>query len=256
MCNYLKVILLFFLPQLCVAESWQAATSTKQMPVVELFTSEGCGACPPADRWAKQLSSHGLDDDHVVVLGFHIDYLNDRKGWVDKFAKPEFSDRQRQLVLLNLYKTVFTPQIIISGETIHAWEKHATKLVKAIGKLDAEADIKVSIQKENNKFVINTKTIVRGEANQKQSKLYIAITEDDIKNVAFAGDNRGTEFNHQNLVRKWLGPFDLNTTGDTVTSTEISIEPEWQQNKLTVVAIVQNLEDGFVLQALPIALKE
>jgi hypothetical protein len=254
--NYLIVMLLLFLPQLCSAESWQAKSSTKQMPIVELFTSEGCGACPPADRWAKQLPNHGLDDNHVVVLGFHIDYLNDRKGWVDKFAKSEFSDRQRQLVLLNLYKTVFTPQIIISGETVHAWEKHANTLIKAIGDLDAKADIELSVHKANDQFVIDTKTKVSGEANRANSKLYIAITEDGIKNFAYGGDNRGTEFNHQNLVREWLGPFDLNLAGDTVTTTKIMINPEWQQQKLSVVAVVQNLDDGFVLQALPLALTE
>lgn len=256
MSKRLILILLLLLPQLSLAQSWQAKTGEKQLPVVELFTSEGCGSCPPADRWAKNLPNNGLGDDKVVVLGFHIDYLNDRKGWIDKFAKPEFSDRQRQLVLLNLYKTVFTPQIIISGETVHAWEKHANKLIKAIGELDAEAEIELSVKKANGQFVIDAKTQVLGKANQENSKLYIAITEDDIKNFAYGGDNRGTQFNHQHLVREWLGPFDLNQTGDTVTTTEISIDPEWQQQRLTVVAVVQNLDDGFVLQALPLALAE
>jgi hypothetical protein len=112
------------------------------------------------------------------------------------------------------------------------------------------------VQKVNDKLVIDAQTQVLGKLNQENSKLYIAISEDDIKNFAYGGDNRGTEFNHQNLVREWLGPFDLNATGDTVTSTEISIDPEWQQKKLTVVAVVQNLDDGFVLQALPLALAE
>jgi len=254
--KHLMLILLLLLPQLTIAQAWQGKTGAKQMPVVELFTSEGCGACPPADRWAKSLPNNGFGDDKVVVLGFHIDYLNDRKGWVDRFAKPTFSDRQRQLVLLNLYKTVFTPQIIISGETVHAWERHANKLIEAINEFEAEADIDLSVAKTDELYQLTTKTTVRGNANQQHAKLYLAVTEDDITNTAFGGDNRGMTFNHQNLVREWLGPFDLNQTGDTVTTTEISIDPEWQQQKLTVVAVVQNLDDGFVLQALPVPLAE
>ncbi len=252
----LALVILLLLSQSSFAQSWHGNSGEKHMPVVELFTSEGCGACPPADRWAKGLASQGLGDDKVVVLGFHIDYLNDRKGWIDRFAKPEFSDRQRQLVLLNLYKTVFTPQIIISGETVHAWERHANKLIEAINGFEAEADIDISVSKDDDSYQLTTKTTVRGDANKQHAKLYIALTEDDITSTAFGGDNRGTTFNHQNLVRQWLGPFDLTETGDTVTTTEIKIDPEWQQQNLTVVALVQNLDDGFVLQALPVPLTE
>ncbi len=236
------------------AQTWQATSSEKQIPVVELFTSEGCGACPPADRWAKSLPQQGLGDDKVVVLGFHIDYLNDRKGWIDRFAKPEFSDRQRQLVLLNLYKTVFTPQIIISGETVHAWERHATKIIEAVTEFEPEADIKLTLKQDDTHLLVDAKTIVRGVENKAYSKLYLAVTEDDIINKALGGDNVGATFNHQNLVRTWLGPFELDNTGETLTTTEITLDPEWNQKKLTLVALVQNLEDGFVLQALPVSL--
>jgi len=256
MMKKITIFILLLIPTFVFAQTWQASSGEKQIPVVELFTSEGCGACPPADRWAKQLPELGFTDDKVVVLGFHIDYLNDRKGWVDRFAKPAFSDRQRQLVLLNLYKTVFTPQIIISGETVHAWEHHGNKIIEAITDFEAEADISLAVNQTPVSYQVAATTTVRGDANKAHSKLYLAITEDDISNTAFGGDNRGTTFNHQNLVRIWLGPFDLNTTGDTVTTTEITIDPEWNREKLTVVALVQNLDDGFVLQALPVSLVE
>lgn len=244
------------MPLATSAQTWQGSTGEKQIPVVELFTSEGCGACPPADRWSKSLPELGFTEDKVVVLGFHIDYLNDRKGWIDRFAKPEYSERQRQLVLLNLYKTVFTPQIIISGEAVHAWERHANKVIEAVTGFEAEADLDMTVERVGASYKIETKTVVRGQDNQTHSKLYLAVTEDDIINKALGGDNAGATFNHQNLVREWLGPFDLNEASDTVTTTEITIDPEWKQKKLTVVALVQNLDDGFVLQALPVPLTE
>ena len=94
-------------------DRWQASSGDKHTAVLELFTSEGCGLCPPAERWLYQQQQAELD---YIVLGFHIDYLNDKKGWVDAFAKPAFSERQKQLARLNRYQTIYTPEFVLSGE--------------------------------------------------------------------------------------------------------------------------------------------
>lgn len=248
-------ILLLLLPMLVVAQTWQTSSGTQQIAVLELFTSEGCGLCPAADRWVHDLPNQGITDEQLIVLGFHIDYLNDKKGWIDRFSNIVFADRQRQQARINLYQSIYTPEFVISGEIIHNWEKYAKDVIHAVNKFEPEADIKLSVSQQNNELVIDSHIGVKGADNRSYSVLYIAITEDDITSVVTGGDNAGTTFNHQHLVRKWLGPFPLDEKGETELSTLVELDDDWRLDKSHVVAVVQNLDDGFVLQALELSLK-
>ena len=253
----LKLILWFILlgPSLLLAQTWQAQSGDKQVAVLELFTAEGCGLCPPADRWVERLPEQGISDDQLIVLGFHIDYLNDKKGWVDRFSSPVFSGRQRQLGRLNLYQTVYTPEFIVSGEIIHNWKKHVKEVVKAVNGFAPEATISLTVNKGKQQLNLQSQIKVKGQENRKYAKLYFAIIEDNITSKVTGGDNAGTTFHHQHLVRKWVGPFDLNDNGESNISTEIAIDPQWDLSQTSIVAEVQNLNDGFVLQGLALPLK-
>ena len=245
------------LPTLLFAQTWQEESGEQQIAVLELFTSEGCGLCPAADRWVHNLPSQGIDEKNLIVLAFHIDYLNEQKGWIDQFASPVFSDRQRQLAQLNLYQSVYTPEFVISGEVIHNWEKHVKKVVRAVNGFEPEVDISLKVEEQENKQLkIDSIIRVQGNENRQYSALYLAVIEDNITSKVNGGDNRGATFNHQNLVRKWLGPFDLNREGETDLSTIIKLDHEWDSTALSIVAMVQNLDDGFVLQGLKLPLHE
>lgn len=253
----LYLICLFsFLPVLAVAESWQAKSDDKQKAVIELFTAEGCGLCPAAERWVHQLPEQGITDEQLIVLGFHVDYLNDKKGWIDKFAKPLFSNRQKQLANLNLYQTVFTPEFFISGEVVHNWQGHGVDAIEFINSFESETDIALQAEKTGQHLSISTNVTVEGDENRQHSKLYLAITEDNILSEIRGGDNIGATFNHQNLVRRWLGPFDLDVDGQTQLDTQLELKATWKQQDLTIVAIVQNLYDGYILQGLSMPLTE
>ena len=246
--------LLCLLPTIVFAQTWQAQSTDTQIAVLELFTSEGCGLCPAADRFVAKLPKQGITDDDLIILGFHIDYLDDKKAWVDRFASPIFSDRQRQLAQLNLYPTIYTPEFVISGEIIHNWEKYAKEVIKAVKGFSPEAAIALSVKEDSKNIAINATIRVDGTENRQYAVLYLAVTEDDIINKVSGGDNAGTTFHHQHLVRKWLGPFELNSQGETDISIEIKLDEDWNQNKLKIVAVVQNLNDGFVLQGLALPL--
>jgi len=250
--NYLLLIVL--LPTVLFAQTWQAESGDTQLAVLELFTSEGCGLCPAADRWVHRLPEQGVTDEQLIVLGFHIDYLNDSKGWIDRFSSPVFSDRQRQQAQLNLYQTVYTPEFVVSGEVIHNWKKHVKDIVHAVNGFEPEANIQLNVTEQDNELVIKSNVTVKGDENKQFSKLYLALSENDIINKVNGGDNAGATFNHQNLVRTWLGPFDLNEKGETELSSTIQINNEWNMDKVSIVAVVQNLDDGFVLQGLKLAL--
>jgi len=246
---------LLLLPSLVLAQTWQAENNDQQIAVLELFTSEGCGLCPAADRWVHQLPKQGIGDKELIVLAFHIDYLNEAKGWIDRFANVKFSDRQRQLAQLNLYQTVYTPEFVISGEIIHNWEKHVKEVVKAVNSYEPEVKINLSVtEQEEDIWSIDSHVQVQGSENREHAVLYLAVTENDITSKVNGGDNRGATFYHQNLVREWLGPFSLDKQGETDLNTILRVDHEWNLDKLSVVAVVQNLDDGFVLQGLKLPL--
>jgi len=248
------LLLSLLLPTLLFAQTWQAGSSEKQVAVLELFTAEGCGLCPAADRWVEALPEQGITNEQLIVLGFHIDYLNDKKGWIDRFASPVFSDRQRQLARLNLFQSVYTPEFVISGEIIHNWQKHAKPVIEAVEGFKPEAHVSTMVTKQDNQLEISNVIHVDGEENRQYSVLYLAVTEDDIISQVDGGDNAGTTFNHQHLVRKWLGPFELNKNGKTELYNKIAIDEQWVLDKLKIVAIIQNLNDSFVLQGLSLPL--
>lgn len=238
-----------------MAQQWQAESGDKQLAVMELFVSEGCGLCPAAEDWVHQLPEQGIGDKELAVLTFHVDYLDEKKGWVDRFAKPRFSERQRQMARLNLYQTIFTPEIFISGEVVHNWREHGIEIIDFINSFDAEADIHLQVEKQDQTLDIQSSVSVLGEDNQGKARLYLALTEDNILSEVHGGDNAGTVFNHQKLVRRWLGPFELNPEGVTQIQTSLPLDKRWKLHDLHLVAVVQNLENGYVLQGLALPLK-
>lgn len=254
--QFISVVIILLLPILANAQTWQAKSGDTQKAVLELFTSEGCGLCPAADRWVHDLPKQGITDEQLIVLGFHIDYLNDQKGWVDRFSNPLFSKRQRQLAHLNLYQSVYTPEFVVSGEVIHNWKKHVKDVVHAVNDFSPEAKIHLVVSDNGDELILDSNIKVEGKENRQYATLYLAITENDLVSKVRGGDNAGITFNHQNLVRKWLGPFSLNSNGETDISTSIMLDNSWDINKLSIVAIVQNLDDGFVLQGVKLPLSE
>ncbi|MER2582862.1 MAG: DUF1223 domain-containing protein, partial [Candidatus Competibacter sp.] len=109
--------LLFSAP---AAASCRAQSGPGQAALVELYTSEGCSSCPPADRWLADLAAEPSLKGKVVPLALHVDYWDDL-GWRDRFAQPDFSARQRALTAAQGSKTVFTPQVMINGRTTLDW---------------------------------------------------------------------------------------------------------------------------------------
>lgn len=103
-----------------VFESQQAQTI-----VLELYTSHGCSSCPPADAWLRRLTDHPQLWQGLIPLSFHVDYW-DYLGWKDRFARPAFSQRQRNYRLSGALRTVYTPGLLLNGEEWRGWLRHAS----------------------------------------------------------------------------------------------------------------------------------
>ena len=170
--------------------------------VVELFTSQGCSSCPPADRLLASLAT----DDNVIALALHVDYW-DYLGWKDEFANPEFSNRQRLYARQWHERSVYTPQMVVQGVNYMVGSR-GDEIQRQIMQADAETP-KVSLTVENDGRSIN----VRMEAQTS------AATEADIYLVRFSksdtveiqrGENAGKTIEYVNIVESWetLGRWD------------------------------------------------
>lgn len=98
----------------CLAQSGAGVT-----PVIELYTSQGCSSCPPADRWLSSLKSHDAGQS-AVIEAFHVSYW-DNLGWADRFASPAYTLRQRQVAAWARQDTIYTPQVVLNGRDWHGW---------------------------------------------------------------------------------------------------------------------------------------
>src|SRR3954469_25856231 len=100
-------------------EKCTARSGDKTAALVELYTSEGCDSCPPADRWLSSLGAQGYAPDRIVPIALHVDYW-DYIGWKDPYAHAAHSARQRKMARLARAAMVYTPQVLLQGRDFRA----------------------------------------------------------------------------------------------------------------------------------------
>ncbi len=169
--------------QTCSAQS--AAHST---PVVELYTSEGCNSCPPADRWLSALSAK----HEVVALAFHVDYW-DRLGWADRFALPAFTQRQAQQQAANGSRYSYTPQVVINGVDRKDWPG-----VSIGAQTRPSASVQIKLGRDGDKLTATVQA--RGNA---RLAAYWAVTESGHSTAVKGGENSGAMLRHDHVVREF-----------------------------------------------------
>ena len=229
----------FFVPS--VMAECTVTSSAQPVALLELYTSEGCSSCPPADRWLSKLQA---PSSRVIPLALHVDYW-DYIGWKDKFAQLRFSERQREQARLAWSNTVYTPQVMLNGKDFRAWGNPSrfNDVVESINQGVAQANIKLNMKRlEPNVLEVTAlaQTVKPGNA-----AIYIALYENGLSSDVKAGENSGEKLNHDYVVREWLGPFSL----DQAQAQRIILKPEWKLANMGAVAFVQNRSNSEVLQA-------
>jgi hypothetical protein len=163
--------------------------------VVELFTSEGCSSCPPADAAVAKLLSE--KSENVYILSFHVDYWN-RLGWNDPFSQAAFSARQRNYAQAFSLENIYTPQVVVNGKEEFVGSD-ATKLNAAVENgLNEESlsDFKISTSKNG-----NTVTVRYTFSKSHAALLNIALVQPEATTVIKRGENSGKTLHHVNIVR-------------------------------------------------------
>jgi len=215
--------------------------------LVELFTSEGCNSCPPADRWLSALRTQSAPAEGVVALAFHVDYWN-QLGWRDRFSQPAFSERQREIAARQSSRVIYTPQVVVDGQDLRRWSdagRFAAR-VSAIRREPAGAAIEGSARLDG-KWV-RVDGAVRLEERQEAAAVFVALIENGLQTQVGAGENAGRTLRHDRVVRALLGPLRPDAQGAVAIDQALRLEPGWDLSQLDVVVFAQNPMTGRVLQ--------
>ncbi len=233
--------------------------------VVELFTSEGCSSCPPADQILARLGkggNQGLGGAEVIVLGEHVDYW-DYLGWRDEFSSPLFSARQQNYGRAMHAANIYTPQMVFNGR-IEALGSDFKAVSNAIASAARESRRNPDERTSVNLRMLNDDDFeVRVGALPESSHgadLLLAIAEDDLSTAVSAGENEGRRLQHAAVVRTLLklGELDRDsqdTDGEIhVTKARLNLRKEWKQDNLRLVVLVQDRESREIFGAAQLGL--
>jgi hypothetical protein len=203
--------------------------------VVELFTSEGCSSCPPADELLARITQHTRKQGlRVYPLSFHVDYWN-YLGWKDPFSDTAYTRRQRQYGQVMALSSIYTPQIIVNGTDQFVGHRQDTADKSIEKALNTRVPVRVELQVTgwaDGALVIAYKTInARSDMN-----LHIALVERGLKKNIARGENRGKTLHHENVVRV----FKTVDPGEG----QITIQPpeEVDRGQTSVIAYVQEVD--------------
>lgn len=164
--------------------------------VVELYTSEGCSSCPPADRWLAGLK----DRPGIVRLAFHVDYW-DRLGWKDRFADPAYTVRQQAISQRGGSRFVYTPQVLVDGADWRGWPALPPSTPHP-------APVQVTLVEDDAGYLAR---VVRGPAAPVRLAGFWVGTEDGLESKVGAGENAGATLRHDAVVREFV---ELPSLGD------------------------------------------
>ena len=171
----------------------QASSGATLTPVIELYTSEGCSSCPPADQWLS-----GLKGQPVLAQAFHVAYW-DYIGWKDRFAQATFTARQKELAAQNGLRGIYTPQLLRNGRDWSDWP--GPRDMQRVGGLPQAARARISLQRVDGSDGFEAR-VEPADAKAPWSA-YWTVTEDGHSSRVQAGEKTGAFLQHDFVVRQY-----------------------------------------------------
>jgi hypothetical protein len=231
------------------------AGSARRPVLVELFTSEGCSSCPPADALLARLDEQqpiaGAD---IIALEEHVNYW-DRLGWVDPFSGAQWTDRQQDYAAARHDQGVYTPQMVVNGRTefVGSREGQARQAI-AQAALQAQTEVAISNRDANKaaegQFKVTVSKLMSPQ-NKDSAEVFLAITETGLHSAVRAGENSGVDVHHSAVVRclRKIGSADPGKDPAFSGEATIKFDKNWKRENLRTVAFVQEKRSHQVLGA-------
>ena len=230
------------------------AIAAAQAPVVvvELFTSEGCSSCPPADQVLSQLESRlrptiapaGVE---VIALGEHVDYW-DQLGWKDRFSSPLFSARQQDYGKAFRLESVYTPQIVVNGakEVLGSDPRAVLEAIRAAAK-EPHAEVAISMTSPQTVSF----RVAKLPSGSHDADILLGVAESGLMTPVLGGENSGHQLRHAGVVRSLtsVGRLDPKKPGEYTATAQLNLRQDWNRSNLKLVLFVQDRTTRRILGA-------
>jgi hypothetical protein len=220
-------------------KSCSGQSPAQKASLVELYTSQGCSSCPPADQWLGSFTQR----DDVVPLSMHVAYW-DYIGWKDPFAKPEFAQRQRWLAQVSKSNSVYTPGVFVGGGEFREWGSTFMQQRLFARNTNSAAGASIRIEKVSASPSLwrVAATLDSSQAGENK-RLFVAGTKNGLVSKVKAGENHGRTLTNHHVVDFWSGALPAKSGNQFEWQGNIANEPD------ELVAFVQDIKTGDVLQA-------
>lgn len=201
--------------------------------VVELYTSQGCSSCPPADKILARLAQQ----EEIIALALHVDYW-DYIGWKDKFADPANTKRQRAYARAARERTIYTPQMIIGGKTLVVGNR-SSSVSEAIEKHSRiSLPVNVTLKRQGNTVIINASA----DGQIEGAVVHVVTYREQASVKITRGENAGRTLKYNNIVRDWKTIGNWNGQGNYDATVTVASD-------MPVVVLVQAPDTGPILGA-------
>jgi hypothetical protein len=221
--------------------------SPRPAVVVELFSSEGCSSCPPADAYLLGLDrTQAVKGVTVIALEEHVDYWNDL-GWADPFSRPQFSDRQREYATALGDRRIYTPELLVDGHT-------PTDRSRAEQDLQASArepKARIDLDRRGDRLGIAVRDVPKGGEDD-PAEVWLALTESDRTTRVERGENAGQVLAHAPVVRRLEKVGTIGADGHLEAPLEVA--PGWDRSALRAVVFVQRSKSRHIVGAVQVSL--
>jgi hypothetical protein len=202
--------------------------------LVELFTSEGCSSCPPADQLLSHLQKdQPIDGVEVIVLSEHVDYWN-QLGWTDPFSASGFTDRQQRYTASLQSEGPYTPQMVVDGTTafVGSDSRRALQVIAAAAKVD-KANVALHCAADPLSLGIHI------DGGHEDADVLLAIAENGLASNVTRGENRGRQIEHDGVTRRLTVIGHARKQQTFEAEQKIALDRSWRRENLSAVVFLQ-----------------
>jgi len=226
--------------------SCEARSGLQTAALIELYTSEGCSSCPPADEALGKLPELLGPGAKGFGLALHVDYW-DYIGWRDPWAQQIFSERHRRLVFANHHDVVYTPHFFVSGIEITPGQGALRDEVRELNARPAQAQIQLSAGRASAGW-LTLDASAQSDAKVGTPALYVVVAENGLVSNVRRGENAGRTLKHEHVARTWIGPIAFRN-GTAALHRELSLPDGDNGRRWELTAFVEDAQTGKVVQA-------
>lgn len=238
------------------SNSQSPPTDVVRRPViVELFTSEGCSSCPPADQLLQKLvAQQPIPNAEIIAIEEHVDYWN-HDGWIDPFSSAEWTQRQLVYTPQTADNGPYTPQMVVDGRVKFVGSdqsKAVTSIQSASAQLATDITLAAGNEDKNSREFTITVGKLAGASSGDAPEVWLAVTEDGLHSAVTKGENAGHALSHVGTLRGMHKIGDIKSGSDTTSyngHTKLKLDSHWNLANVRVIAFVQERKSRAILGA-------